>query len=78
MLNNDNVTTLKRNGYIYYLNANLDRLTATDDRPLSNNKEKLIALYNERKDIYLSCADVVIDDDTIENQIAQILTGEEK
>lgn len=78
VLNNDNVTTLKRNGYIYYLNANLDRLTATDDRPLSNNKEKLIALYNERKDIYLSCADVVIDDDTIENEIAQILTGEEK
>ncbi len=78
VLNNDNVTTLKRNGYIYYLNANLDRLTATDDRPLSNNKEKLIALYNERKDIYLSCADVVINDDTIENEIAQILTGEEK
>ena len=60
VLRKENVNALKRNGKIFFLNADLERLVATDTRPLSNTPEKLQKLYNERIDIYKATADVVV------------------
>ena len=58
----ENVTNLKKNGKIFYINANLSRLCATQDRPLSDTKEKLAKLYDARIEIYNSTADVIVPD----------------
>lgn len=62
VLRRENVDYLKRNGKIFFINADLDRLFPTDSRPLSDTSEKLKMLYDERKDIYNTTADVVVPD----------------
>ncbi len=62
ILREENVRCLKRNGKLFFLNADIGRLQATDDRPLSDTYEKLAKLYNERMDIYRTTADVVVPD----------------
>ena len=53
---------LKRNGKLFFLNAQLSRLQATASRPLSDTTEKLKQLYLERMSIYQETADVVVPD----------------
>lgn len=62
VLREENIRCLKRNGKIFYLDASLQRLRATSDRPLSDTDEKLAALYTQRLDIYQSTADVIVPD----------------
>lgn len=62
ILREENVRRLKRNGKLFFLNANFSRLQATDDRPLSNTSEKLAKLYAERISIYKETADVIVPD----------------
>lgn len=62
VLKEENVRALKRNGKLYFLNADLSRLQATDSRPLSDTQEKLARLYTERMSIYTGTADVVVPD----------------
>lgn len=57
ILRKENVTALKQNGVLYFLDRHLDLLITTDDRPLSSNREALTARYNERYDKYLACCD---------------------
>ena len=49
------------NGNVF-INAELSRLRATDDRPLSDTEDKLVRLYNERIGIYQATADIVVPD----------------
>ena len=60
VLKEENVRALKRNGKLYFLNADLSRLQATDSRPLSDTQEKLARLYTERMSLYTGTADVVV------------------
>lgn len=62
VLKEENVRALKRNGKLYFLNADLSRLQATDSRPLSDTQEKLAGLYAERMSIYTGTADVIVPD----------------
>ena len=62
VLREENVRCLKRNGRLFFVDAALSRLRATDDRPLSNTEDKLEKLYNQRMPIYQATADVVIPD----------------
>lgn len=62
ILREENVNYLKRNGKLFFINASLERLHATDNRPLSDTYEKLKKLYSERLEIYQSTADVVVPD----------------
>lgn len=64
ILREENVRALKRNGKLFFINAELSRLCTTDDRPLSNTEDKLVMLYNERISIYQATADVVVPDMT--------------
>lgn len=62
ILRDENVRNLKRNGKLFFINADINRLQATDNRPLSNTDEKLKKLYDERIDIYKKTADVIVPD----------------
>ncbi len=62
VLREENIRRLKRNGKVFFLNADLSRLQATDDRPLSDTREKLEKLYSERISIYKETADVTVPD----------------
>ncbi len=62
VLREENITCLKRNGRIFFLNADIERLRATADRPLSDTDEKIKQLYTERLGIYQSTADITVPD----------------
>lgn len=57
VLNKKNIDLLKLNGKIYFLDRPLESLIATDDRPLSRDKEMLEKRYSERYEIYCGCCD---------------------
>jgi shikimate kinase len=60
---------LKGNGDILFLDAPLETLCATGDRPLSSNDADLKKRYEERYGVYSSCADlaVTVTRDLLEN-----------
>ena len=62
VLRDENVDYLKRNGKIFFIDAKLKRLQATEDRPLSDTYEKLKKLYDERFKVYRATADVIVPD----------------
>ncbi len=62
ILREENVHHLKRNGKLFFINADFGRLCPTDNRPLSDTKDKLKNLYDERIDIYKETADVIVPD----------------
>jgi shikimate dehydrogenase len=73
VLRSENVTALKRNGKIFFINADINRLKTTADRPLSNTIDKLKQLYDSRIEIYKSTADVVVPDTTVSDEAEYIL-----
>jgi len=62
VLKEDNITALKQNGRLYFLDRPLDSLKPTSDRPLALDIEALRKRYEERYAIYTACADEVIKD----------------
>lgn len=64
ILREQNVTQLKGNGTIYFIDRPLEMLITTDDRPLSSNRDDLIKRYNERYNIYCNTADKKIANDS--------------
>lgn len=60
VLNSDNVRRLKQNGWVYFLDRDLDLLCPTNDRPLSSNRVDMEKRYNERYSIYCNSCDVRI------------------
>ncbi len=60
VLRKENTDYLRRNGKIFFINADPTRLCPTGDRPLSDTAEKLRKLYDERIGIYKSTADVIV------------------
>ena len=79
VLKEENVRALKRNGKLYFLNADLSRLQATDSRPLSDTQEKLARLYTERMSLYTGTADVVVPDlRTPQDEANYIITKREE
>lgn len=65
ILRDDNVRALKRNGRIYFLNRNLDKIIPTDDRPLSKDRAALEARFRERYSRYMGTCDKEIKSDEI-------------
>ena len=74
VLREENVRALKRNGRLFFLDADLKRLQATDDRPLSDTIEKLQKLHAERISIYRETADVIVSDLDTPQAEAQFIT----
>ncbi len=74
ILREENVHYLKQNGKLFFLDADLNRVQATDDRPLSDTLEKLQKLYRDRIGIYRSTADVIVPDMDTPEAEAQYIT----
>ena len=75
ILREENVRYLRRNGKLFFLNADLSRLQATDSRPLSDTAEKLRRLYEQRMPIYQQTADVTVPDMGTPEAEAEYITG---
>ena len=77
ILNEENRTRLKENGFVVYLKCSVDRIvdrtSRNTQRPLLNvdsPREKIQALLNDRESLYQSCADFVIDSGQIQSKAA--------
>ncbi len=74
VLQEENVLALKGNGRIYFLDRSLSLLTPAQNRPLSTDRESLKRLYEERYNIYCTCADMRINaDGSVEEIVSKIL-----
>ena len=79
VLREENVRCLKRNGKLFFLNADISRLHSTDSRPLSDTPKKLENLYAERMSLYTETADVVVPDlRTPQDEANYIITKREE
>ena len=63
VLDTENVSALKQNGKIIFLDRPLELLKPTSSRPLSSDYDALKKRYDERIDIYRSTADVTVRND---------------
>ena len=73
VLREENVRALRSNGVIVFLDRDPVSIKPTDDRPLSDNEEKLKKLYETRYPIYKKAADVSIDNNkTLDETIDEI------
>lgn len=73
ILNKDNVINLKKNGKIFFLNANINTITARLNsdftRPLVKDKNSINNLFFERINQYINIADFIIDANKNVNEI---------
>ena len=58
VLNGSNVTSLRKNGKLYFIDRPLECLLPTSDRPLASTREDIEKRYSERYNIYTARADV--------------------
>ena len=63
ILRRENLTALRRNGLLVFLDRPIEQLTATVDRPLASDREALRRRYEERYALYRATADVYIKND---------------
>lgn len=61
ILREENISALKLNGRLYFIDRSLENLIPTDSRPLATKKSDIEALYYARYDIYTSVCDARID-----------------
>ncbi len=78
ILREENVRRLKRNGKLFFIDADISRLQATDSRPLSDTAEKLKKLYSDRIDIYRKTADVTVSDMSSAKAEAEYIAAKRK
>ena len=77
ILRPENVTALRQNGEIFFIDRSPEFLIPTDDRPLADKREKLTRLYDKRIDTYMSTADYIIDGDCDPDDVADsVINGE--
>ena len=60
VLRPENVSVLRRNGRLFWLNRDPDALIPTDDRPLADTQEKMKQLYIAREPVYRAAADEIV------------------
>lgn len=76
ILNKRNIELLKMNGKVIFLNRPLDMLLASEDRPLSSDRELLKKRFEERHEIYKASADVeIIADSDIKTNVQKVKEG---
>lgn len=60
VLRDENVTALRRNGRLFFLDRPLEMLLPTPDRPLANDADKIERLYAERLPRYKTASDATV------------------
>lgn len=73
VLRERNVTELKKNGVILFLDRDRTKLMPTADRPLSSDPEKLRKLFETRYPIYRKVADRILEANGTVEQVAQAI-----
>lgn len=76
VLRGDNISVLKENGRIYFIDRSPENLTPTEDRPLSQTKEDIERLYAERYGKYLEECDAKIDGNLTAEEVADAIIKE--
>ena len=71
ILRSDNISALRENGKIYFIDRPLEKLTPSEDRPLSSTADELKKLYGERYERYCAVCDVRIDGDGTPEEVCQ-------
>ena len=74
ILKKENVEYLKRNSIVFFLDRSIDDIKPTKDRPLSQNRELLKKVYNERIDLYKSTCHFHIDANSSPDETARKIT----
>lgn len=69
----ENVDFLRQNGEIFFIDRDLDLLIATDDRPMSRDREALEARYKERYPIYNSVCNYKIEGNGTVDEVSNII-----
>lgn len=70
VLKEENVKALKQNGYIIFLDRDLEKLTG-EGRPLSSTKEKIKILYEQRIDKYKKYSDIRINSNVTIDEVCE-------
>ena len=60
VLRPENVSVLRQNGRLFWLNRDPESLVPTEDRPLADTQDKMRQLYIEREPVYRAAADEII------------------
>ena len=77
ILRDKNVEALRANGAIFFIDRSPEYLIPTSDRPLADEKEKIMRLYKARIDRYMATADYIIDGDCEPADVADsVINGE--
>lgn len=63
VLRSENIFNLKKNGTVFFIDRNIDKIKPTGNRPLSDSRKKLEEVYKVRYPIYTKCADFCIKSD---------------
>ena len=70
----ENMVALKQNGYIVYIQRDIEKLIADTTRPLSSSKEAILRLYEERYALYEAYSECKIaNNDTIEKAVEELI-----
>ena len=64
ILRKENITVLKCNGEIVFIDRPLEKLIPTDDRPTASDVDMLKRRYEERYNIYRDTCDIKVDNDS--------------
>ena len=70
VLRSENISRLRANGRIYYLDRPLSMLTPTSDRPTALDPEAMAKRYEERKEIYERSCDCRADSSKSVSEVA--------
>ncbi len=77
VLRQENVDALRHNGEIFFIDRSPEYLIPTSDRPLADEKDKIMRLYDARIDTYMETADYIIDGDCDPDDVADsVINGE--
>ena len=74
VLKNENVSALRQNGRLFFIDRPLEMLVPTASRPLSSDRAAIEKRYSERYGIYSSVCDVRIDADCSASEVAKKIT----
>ena len=77
VLRDENVCALRHNGEIFFIDRSPEYLIPTSDRPLADEKAKIMRLYDQRIERYMATADYIIDGDCEPADVADsVINGE--
>lgn len=76
ILRGENVSALRSNGRLYFLDRSLNSLIPTNSRPLASNRLAVENLYRLRYDIYKTLSDVRIDGDLAPELVSELIRKE--